>query len=529
MSLSSSKTKKYGGELECATLDDPARVWLKCALCLFITVPLVWFLVKGVDVIFFFYVAVSILNILVIFSLLKFLGSRRVLFLRAFGQDSGSDPLKQFLRGVLPKGYHLSGIRPPRKRDSYWLRVIGFPLTALKYIGSNIHELEASDKNWLPRLGATLCKSNGVVIDLRSLTPMVHHEISLALKSCVQKGSLYLITDNSKDMNQWVEVLQTANGGETIDLNVISWIHIEHDQVLKSSEYIAAHIQQFKQLPKNDIPCNANAKTFIESVVKKGDWKASILENSLFYALVYLLVINLIIYFLPHPLTFILVCGLFLFYMFFLGVALLRTRKVLHTRRKFKNISSSESAWFRSSVISYLFTLFLPFGLLWMGMQTVKNIERKKAGKVIAVCEAEFDNARQNAISKGEILRIIILENDGALEYGIVSNVPSDADDWRIDEGSLLKIEGVSFNSELSQNERLGEVWINGAKVACYYYEFNDQGALTGSQDASFIIQSGDHSADTETSDRDLHGFMIWKNGRISSLRTKEQILGQGK
>jgi general secretion pathway protein G len=200
----------------------------------------------------------------------------KVLFLRAFSRDQNKDenPVRNFLRVAIPGRFALAGIRAPRTRASAPFRFLGEGALALAYLGSNRFELEAADRNWFARLLASAAKAHAIIIDLRSLTPLVHDEIELAVAMSREEGRLFLLVDGSQSDEQWLETLRIASKSQPGGLLHFKWLRVsedlsEHDHLYRENSATLAAI------PPTPMPVTEEALRKARDRVKEDDWHTS--------------------------------------------------------------------------------------------------------------------------------------------------------------------------------------------------------------------------------------------------------------
>jgi type IV pilus assembly protein PilA len=127
------------------------------------------------------------------------------IYLRAFRGDRTTSRLRTLLIAVLGSEFRLSGIRPPRKKSSVFLRFFLPGIVALRYAGSLYMDLEAGD-DWMARLWKTYQSTRVVFIDARDMTTYVHQEIRLTLLTMGYERCIFLIDDKRTEA-EWRTVL----------------------------------------------------------------------------------------------------------------------------------------------------------------------------------------------------------------------------------------------------------------------------------------------------------------------------------
>lgn len=182
--------------------------------------------------------------------------------------------------------------------------------------------------------------------------------------------------------------------------------------------------------------------------------------------------------------------------------------------------------------------------LLGVGIGTMRNTaESKGVDTAVPIAEGLFEQARKTAKAKGEPVRVVIYsDSDDSQEsrdfrYRYMGVAIQNNGGWRmVTRGTLLPAY-VYFNErESSSLNSIPEdtAYFPGftSPKACYYFEFNSEGALTANNDLRFVVQKGqivpgEQRPRTSSSDkRDIAGFQIWKNGRTTRFRSATQILG---
>lgn len=119
-------------------------------------------------------------------------GRPNAIYLRAFKTDGATAKLRAQLSAILGPDYRLSGIRPPGKRSSVFLRFLLPGLTAFRYAGSKFMDLEAGD-DWMARLWKTHQTARLVFIDVRETTQQVSHEIRMTLETVGVERCVFVV------------------------------------------------------------------------------------------------------------------------------------------------------------------------------------------------------------------------------------------------------------------------------------------------------------------------------------------------
>lgn len=119
-------------------------------------------------------------------------GRPNAIYLRAFRTDRSTAKLRAELAAILGPGFRLTGIRPPRKKSSVFMRFWLPGLVALRYAGSEFMELEAGD-DWMARLWKTYQTTRLVFIDAREVTRHVRLEIEMTLQTMGPERCVFVI------------------------------------------------------------------------------------------------------------------------------------------------------------------------------------------------------------------------------------------------------------------------------------------------------------------------------------------------
>jgi len=182
--------------------------------------------------------------------------------------------------------------------------------------------------------------------------------------------------------------------------------------------------------------------------------------------------------------------------------------------------------------------------LLGIGIGTMRNTaDSKGVDTSVPIAEGLFEQARKTAKATGVPVRVVIYSDsdekqesrDFRFRYIGVAVVNNGG--WRmINRGTLLPA-GVFFNvKESSTLSQIPEdtAYFPGfeSPKKCYYFEFSPEGTLTANEDLRFVIQKGTlvpgelQPRVSDSDKRDIGGFQIWKNGRMTRFRSATQILG---
>ncbi|MGB3630029.1 MAG: hypothetical protein WBA18_11055, partial [Terracidiphilus sp.] len=137
-------------------------------------------------------------------------GRPNAIYLRAFRTDRSTARLRAELGAILGPKFRLSGIRPPQRKTSLFLRFLVPGLVAMRYAGSKFMELEAGD-DWMARLWKTYQTTRLVFIDLRDVTVHVHHEIQMTMATMGAERCIFVV-DASKSADDWRETIAAIAG-----------------------------------------------------------------------------------------------------------------------------------------------------------------------------------------------------------------------------------------------------------------------------------------------------------------------------
>ena len=178
----------------------------------------------------------------------------------------------------------------------------------------------------------------------------------------------------------------------------------------------------------------------------------------------------------------------------------------------------------------------------------LKNLSAGKGtSSAIATCESLFNEARTVAISKRCKSRLMIDVNDNDsndyLRRVVIAHQKIN-DDGTIDPTAWIlasraySIPAATFYSreysKLADGADIPEANMSGENFTARYagnyayYEFNAEG-VSLNPGASFIIGGGIRPKGQEPrlisdAEKDLAGFVVWKNGRTSTYRNPEQM-----
>jgi len=176
----------------------------------------------------------------------------------------------------------------------------------------------------------------------------------------------------------------------------------------------------------------------------------------------------------------------------------------------------------------------------------------KGVSTAVASAEAYFDTARSTAIGNGCKARFLVdvsdPNSDTYLKRLIVvyqdRNTDGEVqpDSWVLLDRGIILPDGVFFSRDLSvkdmesgtggelDTQNLSGDEIKSAYQGEYvYYEFNAEGICT-TPGASFVLGQGARPPGaskpslTANGKRDFGGFVVWRNGRTSLIKSPEQM-----
>lgn len=142
-------------------------------------------------------------------------GPPRALWLRAFRSDRDTVRLRRRLEAALGPDCRLVGIRPPSKRTSLLWQAVGGHFVGLSYAGSPYFEMEAGD-DWLRRLAVSMRDMRLVLIDLRTWTDAIGHEVGLAARAMGPDRCVLLI-DASRSPEEWKALADRHGDGISLE------------------------------------------------------------------------------------------------------------------------------------------------------------------------------------------------------------------------------------------------------------------------------------------------------------------------
>jgi len=176
----------------------------------------------------------------------------------------------------------------------------------------------------------------------------------------------------------------------------------------------------------------------------------------------------------------------------------------------------------------------------------------KSVASALASTETLFEEARSIAVSKGTTARVMVSVNDPAdtanylkrivVVFKELNSDGTQSSTWALSSRGLVLPDQVYFSKTYSvKDQKTGTGALDTFNLPTsttvkqpfagnyLYYEFNSEGICTISG-ASFIVGTGVRAlSDTNPrvtggAKRDFGGFVVWRNGRTSSLRGPDQM-----
>lgn len=222
---------------------------------------------------------------------------------------------------------------------------------------------------------------------------------------------------------------------------------------------------------------------------------------------------------------------------------------------------SRQSAHSAFTLVEMLVVIAIISILMTLGSIGLSSIGGKGVASGVSTAEALFDEARNNAVGRGQPAAVLIaktLDNNPAEDLRrILVAYKENADDdfWILGSRGALLPEKTFFSEQFSKQDHPGGAVIeviessqlrrvtatssNPTAVRPAYqgkwfvYQFNGQGIST-TPGASFIIGNGARALTksseeapprtTASAKRDFGGFVIWRNGRTSVFRSPGQM-----
>jgi hypothetical protein len=274
----------------CRPLADPASAWARVtATGMLVGAVLNVFLAihallrgdegqdEGVGIIFALLIALC--SWFALWPILRLALLPKVLYLRSFSTDrgtQGNDPVRDLVRLSLPKGLSMGGIRPPGYRAPWWSRwLLGNSSTAYRYLGSNLFELEAADRNWYARLLASISQARAIMIDMRTLTPFVHDEIKFAAHIAREPHRVFLVVDDSSLPTVWLDRFAEAAGGPASIADRVTLLRVPENG--EATPEIVENIKtRLASIPNESIPIDQLLLREATERVQDKDWTTSV-------------------------------------------------------------------------------------------------------------------------------------------------------------------------------------------------------------------------------------------------------------
>jgi len=209
------------------------------------------------------------------------------------------------------------------------------------------------------------------------------------------------------------------------------------------------------------------------------------------------------------------------------------------------------------SLLELLVVISLIAVLMTVGSFGIKNFSKASGvSSGVPIAQGVFAQARALAIEKGTNTRVMMhcdnrtdsLNRERNLRYMVVqyldtkdTEVTTD-DEWVTASKGVKLPEGVFYSVSLSNRgdapnttQSSGNL-PGGAVQNCRTYEFNSQGIITqpepdGNDVPRFVIRAGslapgqtEPTAASGAGERNVGGFVIWRNGRTSVFRHPDQV-----
>lgn len=201
-------------------------------------------------------------------------------------------------------------------------------------------------------------------------------------------------------------------------------------------------------------------------------------------------------------------------------------------------------------VVIAIVSVLMTAGAIGLGNLTAG----KGTSSALATAESLFNEARTLAVSKQTNARVMIDIDDASSEnylrrmVVVYQELDDDGDpvsgSWILSSRGFTMPQGTYFSQVYSTQEGSGDAFGTesitpkneaGSPIENYsanytYYEFNSEG-IYASPGTNFVIGSGvkppgQEPKTTASGGKDFAGFVIWRNGRISSYRSPEQVDG---
>ncbi len=213
-----------------------------------------------------------------------------------------------------------------------------------------------------------------------------------------------------------------------------------------------------------------------------------------------------------------------------------------------KSYHLSRKASLGFSLVEILIVILIISILMTAGVMGLKNLSAGKGtSSAIATCESLFNEARTIAMSKRCNSRVMVdvddINSDNYLRRVAIAHQKIN-DDGTVDPNAWIlasrayTLPAATFYSLKYSTDANGNpftpVNMSGENFTANYagnyacYEFNAEG-VSLNPGASFIIGGGIRPKGQEPrlirdADKDLAGFVIWRNGRTSAYRNPEHM-----
>jgi prepilin-type N-terminal cleavage/methylation domain-containing protein len=200
------------------------------------------------------------------------------------------------------------------------------------------------------------------------------------------------------------------------------------------------------------------------------------------------------------------------------------------------------------SLVEILVVILIISILMTAGVMGLKNLSvGKGTSSAIATCESLFNEARTIAISKRCNSRLMVdIDNsssDNYLRRIVIAHQKINDDgtispnEWILASRAYFLPAATFYSREYSKLTNGGNIleasMTGGNFTALYagkyaYYEFNAEG-IALQAGASFVIGGGIRPKGQEPrfirdAEKDMAGFVIWRNGRTSTYRNPEHM-----
>lgn len=200
------------------------------------------------------------------------------------------------------------------------------------------------------------------------------------------------------------------------------------------------------------------------------------------------------------------------------------------------------------SLVEILIVVLIISILMTAGVMGLKNLSAGKGtSTAISTCESLFNEARTIAISKRCNTRVMVDVDDNTSDnylrrvviahQKINDDGSIDPNSWVLASRAYLMPAATFYSreySKLKDGTDIPEANMSGENFTARYtgdyayYEFNAEG-VSVNPGASFIIGGGSRPKGQEPrfirdAEKDLAGFVIWRNGRTSTYRNPEHM-----